>query len=111
MEITKQREFLEKLKHPHRDPIESDIKRWLEVMTPEGIIGKHYNRDKGSIMHTITITADDLGRFPRLDRLFYEIFPRSYAHGVAAITRSAAGPATEDDALAYSKMYMVREYL
>ncbi len=108
--MTEQQEFLDKLKHPNREPIEKDIKRWLESLSPNGILDKTYNRDKGSDVHTIKITTDDLNRFVGIDNAFCDYLPIGYAHGKSAITKAAEGPEIKNNVITFSRMYLIREY-
>ena len=108
--MNKPEEFLVKLKYPNRDPIERDIKCFLNELIPSGIIETHVNRDKGSSVHTITITTDDINRFVTIDSVFHSCFPHTYAHGVRTLTNLAAGPDIKDFVVTFSKMYLIREY-
>ena len=108
--MTKEQEFLDKLKYPNREPIEKGIKYWLESLSPVGILDKTYNRDKGSDMHTITITTDDLNRFVSIDNSFRDRFPSNYTHGTSTITNAAEGPEIKNHVITFSRMYLIGEY-
>lgn len=108
--MTKEQEFLNKLKHPNRDPIEKDIKRFLRDLIPSDIIETHVNRDKGSTIHTITITTETLGRFLPVDHVFGLCFPRNYPYGNSIVTNPAEGPDLSNHVFTFSKMYLIREY-
>lgn len=107
--MTEQEEFLDKLKYPNRDPIEKNIKLWLDNLMPDGILDIHVNRDKGSNFHVITIEADDLTRYLTIDSVFFYYFPHDYAHGAGTPTNTAPGPA-KGSPPAFTKIYLVREY-
>lgn len=105
--VSKEQDFLDKLKHPNRDPIERDIKQWISHLDPDGILHKHVNRDKGS--HTIAITADSIARIVSLNESFFDYFSHSYSHGVTTLVKLTP-PTSKPDEPAYTKLYHIQEY-
>lgn len=107
--ITKQQEFLDKLKHPNRDPIERDIEQWVSHLDPNGILNKYVNRDKGSTTHTIAITTDSITRIVSLNRSFFDYFSYNYSHGLTTLVKLTPSTSMPDEP-AYTKLYHIREY-
>lgn len=103
---TKQQEFLDKLKHPNRDPIERDIKQWISHLDPDGILRKHVNRDKGSTTHTIAITTDSITRIVSLNDSFFDHFSHNYSHGATSLVKLTPYISMPE----YTKLYHIREY-
>ena len=107
--MTEQRDFLDKLKHPNRDPIERDIEQWFSDLNPDGVLNKHVNRDKGSTTHTITITTDSIARIVSLNKSFFDHFTFNYSRGVTTLVKLTPSTSMPDEP-AYTKMYQIREY-
>lgn len=110
MKSTKQKKFLDNLKHPNRALIERDIKLFLDILDAGIIIETHVNRDKGSNVHTITITVADLSAFEVIDSAFIKYLPViTYAHGECSLTE-VVGPEIKNHVTTYSTMYLIEEY-